>query len=101
MGYAPILQISCRDKNRIAIQGDVLGASGHGCAELPLPDRRLRAGAGDQPGAKPVFDLDCMSLLENHPDHARQFEVPLGPQAHQPAHGVPWGAAINPLRSAP
>jgi 5,10-methylenetetrahydrofolate reductase len=30
MGYAPIMQISCRDKNRIAIQGDVLGASAMG-----------------------------------------------------------------------
>jgi hypothetical protein len=30
MGYAPIMQIACRDKNRIAIQGDVLGRRGHG-----------------------------------------------------------------------
>ena len=32
MGYAPIMQISCRDKNRIAIQGDVLGAAAMGVA---------------------------------------------------------------------
>ncbi len=32
MGYAPIMQIACRDKNRIAIQGDVLGAAAMGCA---------------------------------------------------------------------
>jgi 5,10-methylenetetrahydrofolate reductase len=63
IGYAPILQIACRDKNRIAIQGDVLGAAAMGVANiLCLTGDGVQA--GDQPGAKPVFDLDCMSLLE-------------------------------------
>jgi 5,10-methylenetetrahydrofolate reductase len=63
MGYAPIMQIACRDRNRIAIQGDVLGASAMGVANiLCLTGDGVQA--GDQPGAKPVFDLDCMSLLE-------------------------------------
>jgi 5,10-methylenetetrahydrofolate reductase len=63
MGYAPIMQIACRDKNRIAIQGDVLGAAAMGVANiLCLTGDGVQA--GDQPGAKPVFDLDCMSLLE-------------------------------------
>jgi 5,10-methylenetetrahydrofolate reductase len=63
MGYAPIMQISCRDKNRIAIQGDVLGAAAMGVANiLCLTGDGVQA--GDQPGAKPVFDLDSMSLLE-------------------------------------
>jgi len=63
MGYAPIMQISCRDKNRIAIQGDVLGAAAMGVANiLCLTGDGVQA--GDQPGAKPVFDLDCMSLME-------------------------------------
>jgi 5,10-methylenetetrahydrofolate reductase len=63
MGYASILQISCRDKNRIAIQGDVLGAAAMGVWNvLCLTGDGVQA--GDQPGAKPVFDLDCMSLLE-------------------------------------
>ena len=43
VGYAPVLQISCRDKNRIAIQGDVLGAAAMGVCQHPLPDRRRRA----------------------------------------------------------
>jgi len=34
MGYAPIMQIACRDKNRIAIQGDVLGASAMGVQNI-------------------------------------------------------------------
>ena len=63
MGYAPIMQIACRDRNRIAIQGDVLGAAAMGVANiLCLTGDGVQA--GDQPGAKPVFDLDSMSLLE-------------------------------------
>ena len=37
------MQISCRDRNRIAIQGDVLGARAMGVANVLLPDRRRRA----------------------------------------------------------
>ncbi len=63
MGYAPIMQIACRDKNRIAIQGDVLGGAAMGVANmLCLTGDGVQA--GDQPGAKPVFDLDSSSLLE-------------------------------------
>jgi 5,10-methylenetetrahydrofolate reductase len=62
-GYAPVMQISCRDRNRIAIQGDVLGAAAMGvCNILCLTGDGVQA--GDQPGAKPVFDLDSISLLE-------------------------------------
>jgi methylenetetrahydrofolate reductase (NADPH) len=63
VGYAPIMQISCRDKNRIAIQGDILGGAAMGvCNMLCLTGDGVQA--GDHPQAKPVFDLDCMSLLE-------------------------------------
>ena len=63
VGYAPVMQISCRDKNRIAIQGDILGGAAMGvCNMLCLTGDGVQA--GDHPQAKPVFDLDCMSLLE-------------------------------------
>lgn len=63
MGYAPVLQVACRDRNRIAIQGDVLGAAAMGVANvLCLTGDGVQA--GDQPGALPVFDLDSISLLE-------------------------------------
>ena len=63
IGYAPIMQISCRDKNRIAIQGDILGGAAMGvCNMLCLTGDGVQA--GDHPQAKPVFDLDCVSLLE-------------------------------------
>lgn len=62
VGYAPIMQISCRDKNRIAIQGDILGAAAMGvCNILCLTGDGVQA--GDHPQAKPVFDLDSVSLL--------------------------------------
>ncbi len=62
-GYAPVMQMSCRDRNRIAIQGDVLGAAAMGvCNILCLTGDGVQA--GDEPGAKPVFDLDSITLLE-------------------------------------
>ncbi len=60
-GYSPILQISCRDRNRIAIQGDTLGAAALGvCNALCLSGDDV--GAGDHPEAKAVFDFDSISL---------------------------------------
>ncbi|NNC36626.1 MAG: methylenetetrahydrofolate reductase [Hyphomonadaceae bacterium] len=63
VGYSPILQISCRDRNRISIQGDTLGAAALGvCNVLSLTGDDV--GAGDHPEAKPVFDLDSISLTK-------------------------------------
>ena len=63
MGYSPVTQISCRDHNRIAIQGNVLGAAALGVANiLCLTGDGVQA--GDHPEAKPVFDLDSTSLLQ-------------------------------------
>ncbi len=62
-GYAPVMQISCRDRNRIAIQGDILGGAAMGvCNMLCLTGDGVQA--GDHPQAKPVFDLDAVSLLD-------------------------------------
>jgi methylenetetrahydrofolate reductase (NADPH) len=63
IGYSPVLQISCRDRNRIAIQGDILGGAAMGVANL-LCLTGDGVQSGDHPQAKPVFDLDGMSLLE-------------------------------------
>lgn len=61
-GYAPILQVSCRDRNRIAIQGDVLGAAAMGVSNV-LCLTGDDVSVGDQPQAKPVFDFDSIQLL--------------------------------------
>ncbi|MGB7287123.1 MAG: methylenetetrahydrofolate reductase [Salaquimonas sp.] len=95
MGYAPILQISCRDKNRIAIQGDVLGASAMGVQNvLCLTGDGVQA--GDQPGAKPVFDLDCMSLLETVRTMRDESKFLSGRKLTTPPQMF-LGAAINPF----
>ncbi|WP_299193662.1 methylenetetrahydrofolate reductase [uncultured Erythrobacter sp.] len=63
VGYSPIIQLSCRDRNRIAMQGDVLGAAALGvCTALCLSGDDVSV--GDHPEAKPVFDLDSVSLLQ-------------------------------------
>ena len=62
LGYAMVMQVSSRDRNRIAIQGDVLGAAAMGVANiLCLTGDGVQA--GDHPQAKPVFDVDSMSML--------------------------------------
>ncbi|MGY6707261.1 MAG: methylenetetrahydrofolate reductase [Rhizobiaceae bacterium] len=95
MGYAPIMQIACRDKNRIAIQGDVLGAAAMGVANvLCLTGDGVQA--GDQPGAKPVFDLDCMSLLETIRTMREEQKFLSGRKLTSPPR-VFLGAAINPF----
>lgn len=61
-GYEPVFQVSCRDRNRIAIQGDILGAAAMGVKNL-LCLTGDDTTAGDQPQAKRVFDLDSIHLL--------------------------------------
>ena len=62
VGYAPVMQISARDRNRIAIQGDVLSAAAMGVSNiLCLTGDGVQC--GDHPQARPVFDLDCMTTL--------------------------------------
>lgn len=60
--YSVVMQVSCRDRNRIAIQGDVLGAAAMGVSNV-LCLTGDDVSVGDQPEAKPVFDLDSIQLL--------------------------------------
>lgn len=61
-GYEPVFQMSCRDRNRIAMQGDLLGAAAMGVKNvLCLTGDDVTN--GDQPQAKRVFDFDCIQLL--------------------------------------
>ena len=62
-GYSSVLQMACRDRNRIAIQGEILGASAMGVANV-LCLTGDDVSAGDHPEAKPVFDLGAMTLLK-------------------------------------
>ena len=62
-GFEPILQMTCRDRNRLALQADLLAS-----AALGLNNILVLTGdhpvLGDHPEAKPVFDLDAVQLME-------------------------------------
>jgi methylenetetrahydrofolate reductase (NADPH) len=62
-GYDPVLQIACRDRNRIGIQGDILGAAALGIKNI-LCLTGDDVSNGDQPEAKRVFDFDSVQLLQ-------------------------------------
>ncbi len=94
-GYAMILQMACRDRNRIAIQGDVLGASAMGVANI-LCLTGDGVANGDHPEAKPVFDLDCMTLLTTIRTMRDRGEYLSGRKIKTPPR-VFLGAAINPF----
>jgi 5,10-methylenetetrahydrofolate reductase len=89
------MQISCRDQNRIGIQGNVLGASAMGVHNiLCLTGDGVQA--GDQPGAKPVFDLDSISLLATIKKMRDESMFLSGRKITHPPH-VFLGGAANPF----
>ncbi|MGA2774553.1 MAG: methylenetetrahydrofolate reductase [Candidatus Omnitrophota bacterium] len=62
-GFEPIFQITCRDRNRLALQSDILSAAALGIENLLILTGDHTT-MGDHPEAKPVFDLDSVQLLE-------------------------------------
>jgi 5,10-methylenetetrahydrofolate reductase len=62
-GLEPVFQITCRDRNRLALQSDLLSAAVFGIQNV-LALTGDHPALGDHPAAKPVFDLDSMQLLE-------------------------------------
>ena len=62
-GYEPILQLTCRDRNRIALQAELLGAYALGVENVCLMTGDFTT-LGDQPDAKPVFDIDSVQLIK-------------------------------------
>ncbi|MBW6511575.1 MAG: methylenetetrahydrofolate reductase [Desulfuromonadaceae bacterium] len=62
-GIEPILQLTCRDRNRMALQSDLLGAAALGVTNLLLISGD-HPGFGDHPQARAVFDLDSVQLLQ-------------------------------------
>ncbi|MFA5089869.1 MAG: methylenetetrahydrofolate reductase [Candidatus Omnitrophota bacterium] len=62
-GLEPIFQMTCRDRNRLALQSDILSAAALGIENILVLTGDYPT-AGDHPEAKPVFDLDSVQLLE-------------------------------------
>jgi methylenetetrahydrofolate reductase (NADPH) len=94
-GIEPVLQLTCRDRNRIALQSDLLSAAASGVHNL-LMLRGDDPGAGDQPDAKPVFDLDPRQLLETARRLRDTGELPSGRKVGGRADFF-LGSADNPI----
>ncbi len=62
-GFQPIYQLTCRDRNRLALQSDILSAAALGIENI-LALTGDHTTSGDHPQAKPVFDLDSVQLLQ-------------------------------------
>src|SRR5512136_2904675 len=61
-GLEPIMQMTCRDRNRLAIQSDLLGAAALGITNVLCLTGDYQT-FGDQPEARGVFDLDSIQLI--------------------------------------
>jgi len=61
-GLEPVIQMTCRDRNRLAMQSDMLGANVHGLKNVLCLSGDHQS-FGDHPGAKNVHDLDSMQLI--------------------------------------
>ncbi|MBE0577603.1 MAG: methylenetetrahydrofolate reductase [Desulfuromonadales bacterium] len=92
-GTETILQLTCRDRNRMALQSDLLGASAFGIENLLLLSGD-HSKFGDHPDSRPVFDLDSVQLLDMTAGLMMGIDM-----AGKPLNGVPKffpGAAVNP-----
>jgi methylenetetrahydrofolate reductase (NADPH) len=98
-GIEPIFQVTCRDRNRLALQGDLLGAASlgiHNILVLAGDDPKL----GDQPEAKAVYDLDSRGLIGMAHQMRSQGKLPSG-TAIEGKFSMVIGAADMPLDPQP
>jgi methylenetetrahydrofolate reductase (NADPH) len=94
-GLDPVMQMTCRDRNRIALQSDLLGASALGIRNI-LVMTGDHPKFGDHPEAKPVFDLDSVQLLWTL-RAMRDQHVLLSGRKLDPAPDCFLGAVENPF----
>lgn len=94
-GIDPVMQMTLRDRNRVALQGDLLGAAALGVRNvLCLTGDRMAA--GDQPEAREVFDLDSAGLMAMARDMGETRRLP-GGRALAAMPRLFIGAADSPL----
>ena len=97
-GVEPIMQLVCRDRNRLAMQADIVGASMHGIENICcLTGDDVTA--GDEPEARRVFDLDGPQLIAARQHAGRRAATSPGRKL-EPAPRLFIGAVENPGRAA-
>ncbi len=95
MGLDPIIQITCRDRNRIAIQSDVLGAVALGVKNI-LCLQGDHQSFGNEPGSKGVYDLDSTQLIQAL-KNMRDEGVFIGGEKLEAPIDIFIGAVANPF----
>ena len=96
VGIEPIMQMTCRDRNRIALQSDLLGAVSVGMTNLLFMTGDYPK-FGDHPGAKPVFDLDSVTMLWTARTMRDEGRLLSGNELKPPPSGLFLGAVENPF----
>jgi methylenetetrahydrofolate reductase (NADPH) len=95
-GLEPVIQMTCRDRNRLAMQSDLLGAAAHGIRNLLCLSGDHQS-FGNHPGAKNVHDIDSMQLVQMVKQMRDEGKFQCGEEI--PGGGPPFfiGAAANPF----
>ncbi|HTO81852.1 MAG TPA: methylenetetrahydrofolate reductase [Methylomirabilota bacterium] len=94
-GIEPVLQFTVRDRNRMALQGDLLGAAALGVPNI-LCLHGDDAKKGDQPETKPVYDIDSRELMRTARRLRDEGLLPSG-RPVEPRPGIFIGAADLPV----
>jgi methylenetetrahydrofolate reductase (NADPH) len=93
-GIEPVMQISCRDRNKIALQSDILGANALGIKNI-LCITGDSVKAGDQQNAKAVHEFESVRLLQQIQAFNKGIDPSLGELSDKKTH-IFAGAAADP-----
>lgn len=95
-GLEPVIQMTCRDRNRLAMQSDILGAAAHGIKNVLCLSGDHQS-IGNHPGAKNVHDIDSMQLIRMLQEMRDQSRFQCGEKIAGGGPPLFIGAAANPF----
>ena len=95
-GLEPVIQMTCRDRNRLAMQSDILGAAAHGIKNVLCLSGDHQS-FGNHPGAKNVHDIDSMQLIRMLQQMRDNNQFQCGEEIAGGGPPLFIGAAANPF----
>ena len=95
-GLEPVIQMTCRDRNRLALQSDILGAAAHGIKNVLCLSGDHQS-FGNHPGAKNVHDIDSMQLIRMMQEMRDNNQFQCGEEIRGGGPPLFIGAAANPF----